>query len=252
MIDKKKVARCFAESAESYDQQALVQRDAAHHLVRLVTEGGRPFPARVLEIGCGTGILTEQYTSVCPPETLYLNDLSEALCQKASRRVSPAVAHLIPLPGDGERLVLPKNIDLCISSSCLQWFTDLEGFFRRIGECLLPGGRLAIALCGQGTMAEVRELTGRGLDYCSPVKLADMLSPHLRIDHLEERQSKLFFPSVWAILRHIRQTGVGAAPGPQLTVGTLRQFERDYRDRYGCKRGLPVTYSNIFVVATRV
>lgn len=101
-------------------------------------------------------------------------------------------------------------------------------------------------------MAEVKELTGRGLDYCSPAKLAEMLSPYMRIDHLEERQTRLFFPSVWSILRHIRQTGVGAAPGQQLTVGTLRRFEHDYRDRYGCARGLPVTYSNIFVVATKV
>ena len=60
-IDKPLVRQRFARSLDTYDEAACVQREMAHELLRTLveaTQGRRLYP-RIVEAGCGTGILTE-------------------------------------------------------------------------------------------------------------------------------------------------------------------------------------------------
>ena len=59
-IDKAEVACRFGRSIESYEEHAAVQREIAAHLAELATAYVTQPPRKILEVGCGTGLLTER------------------------------------------------------------------------------------------------------------------------------------------------------------------------------------------------
>jgi len=61
----------------------------------------------------------------------------------------------------------------------------------------------------------------------------------------------LFFPSVRAVLRHIRQTGVGGVDRERWNLGQLKEFERRYVEQFSSDDGLPLTYISTFVIAEK-
>lgn len=250
-LNKKNIEQSFAGSYATYDQYAKGQSVAASYLIELLQKTSDHSVEGVLEIGCGTGLLTEKLVGSFEIQHLYLNDLAANLCQTTSNKVGTKVHEVTVLAGDAEKIDLPEAIDLCVSSSTLQWFCDIEAFVQRISNVLNPGGMLAIALCGEGTMHEIKALTGRGLHYHSLSRLTDIVKKTLHIEYTEEVREQYYFPSVWAVLKHIKNTGVGAVQGNQWDVGRLRQFEKDYRIHYGGERGIPVSFTTLYLVATK-
>ena len=53
---KSKVIKSFNDNAEGYHDKAIIQRKVSKSLVGILPKMENP---RILEVGCGTGILTE-------------------------------------------------------------------------------------------------------------------------------------------------------------------------------------------------
>jgi malonyl-CoA O-methyltransferase len=77
MIDKRAVARHFSRAAATYDEAALVQADMARDLAVLCP--ALPAAPRLLEIGCGTGLFTDQLLALYPDASLTIVDISPAM-----------------------------------------------------------------------------------------------------------------------------------------------------------------------------
>ena len=60
MIDKTEIKYRFKRSVESYEENAPVQRRIADHLFELLQGILDYQPDKILEIGCGTGLLTRR------------------------------------------------------------------------------------------------------------------------------------------------------------------------------------------------
>ena len=118
-IDKAEVACRFGRSIESYEEHAAVQREIAAHLAELATAYVTQPPRKILEVGCGTGLLTERILQLWAGSELWVNDLVEGMCAKAAARCRVPAAHC--LVGDIESLPLPGAFDLVISASVFQW-----------------------------------------------------------------------------------------------------------------------------------
>ena len=92
--DKRVLTRRFSRSMATYESAAVVQRGMAAHLIdelRLVSGADR-FD-NVLELGCGTGMLTWLLLENCRLSRLILNDLVPE-CERTARRarlMKPAV-----------------------------------------------------------------------------------------------------------------------------------------------------------------
>ncbi len=78
-----------------------------------------------------------------------------------------------------------------------------------------------------------------------------MLQDYFRISSLQSETRILYFPSVRAVLQHIRQTGVGGLGRSKWMPGRFKEFEKQYNSRFATDRGLPVTYASTFVVAKK-
>ncbi len=248
-INKEKVADSFAASYKTYDKHAVVQKELAERLLAMIPQ--QRFP-RVLEIGCGTGYLAEKLTERQIINELYLNDLSKELCTITQQRIEKRVARDCTLPanihllsGDIENISLPKELDLIFSSSTLQWIEDLEKLFCKIHKTLNKKGLFIFSIFTKGTMQEIAALTGRGLQYYSKEELQEMLAKNFTIKKIEQRENRLSFASLITLFKHIRWTGVGGVDdgGRRWTRRLMKEFEEEYRRRYGSEEGLPLSYA---------
>ncbi|MBM9520068.1 methyltransferase domain-containing protein [Desulforhopalus vacuolatus] len=247
--DKALIASSFAASLSTYEKHAGVQLALAQKLLEMVCEYTDDVSwGRVLEVGCGTGWLAERLVASRMPEHLYLNDIASELCTYAVQRLHAAPCLVESLAGDIETLELPEKLQLVLSSSTLQWIEDLPTLFEHVYQSLLPGGIMAFSIFAPGTMGEITALSGRGLHYFHRPQLSAMLKDFTILAEETVRQ-RSYFPSLLALFRHIRNTGVGGLSRVHWTRASLSRFEKQYRDQFGTAEGLPVTWrAHFFVV----
>lgn len=152
MSRKKAIAGAFSAAAATYESAARAQVWAAERLVeRLDTLAA---PVSVLELGCGTGLLTRRLDAALPTGSrIFATDLSPAMIA-AARTLLPNVSFAVM---DAEAPHVAGPFDLIVSSLAAQWFADLPTALARLSALLAPGGRLLLATLGSGTFAQWKD-----------------------------------------------------------------------------------------------
>ena len=131
--------------AGAYDRISTPQQDwAGRVLTRLALDGHET----IVDLGCGTGRVTEELVTRVPRGRVIAVDLSPAMVAVARDRLAgvPRLAlvraDLVALPFDGVA-------DLAFSTATFHWVLDQPRLFREVFRALKPGGRLE-AQCGGG------------------------------------------------------------------------------------------------------
>jgi ubiquinone/menaquinone biosynthesis C-methylase UbiE len=125
-------ARSFGSVAEIYDRgRPSFPREAAEWLA-----GSQP--ATVVELGAGTGKLTEHLVAL--GHDVHASDPDEAMLQVLRRRLpdvptSVSGAEEIPVPD--------RSVDVVVAAQCFHWF-DHDRALPEIARVLKPGGRVAL------------------------------------------------------------------------------------------------------------
>ncbi len=153
--DKAAVECSFSEAAILYDRYADHHRIIAKRLLEFI----RPDAAAgsILEIGCGTGILTEKLLDRFPDSNVTALDISLDMVDRCrsklnlSRRLSFLVADAEEYCRGGDRY------DLVVSSCSLQWFHDRRRFIESIYAMLEAGGSCLMAIPVRGMLHELVE-----------------------------------------------------------------------------------------------
>jgi SAM-dependent methyltransferase len=98
----------------------------------------------VLDVGCGTGVLTRELLKVVGPEgSVTAIDLSESMLSVARTVCIGANCHL----GNAANLPFDDNrFDAVISSFMLMFAEDPQQVLRELKRVLKPGGRLVVAI----------------------------------------------------------------------------------------------------------
>lgn len=250
-LDKLKIADSFLKSIKTYEQNSQVQELVAE---RLLTLCKNYIPARldkVLEVGCGTGLLTRKFIAEFSLNQLVLSDLSADLCRYSKNHISDSIKNIELLSGDIEEVELPSNCDLILSSSALQWLVDIDKFLEQCAKALKKNGQIAFSMFGIGTMQEIAALTGKGLNYYSEAQLVETVEKYFNVEYAEQSKNTLFFNSVKEIVKHIRSTGVAGVNQSPLTVAQYKKFEQEYEKTFKTEAGLPVSYNTLFMIAKK-
>lgn len=229
---KRQVERAFSAAAPSYDRAAHVQREVAARMAAWIRETPPPPDGAVLEIGCGTGLLTERLVQDLPGRRLWATDLSPAMVARCRARVGEGPRLHFQVM-DGERPDLgAQRFDRIVSSLAFQWFDDLPGALTRLRGLLAPGGRLQFATMGRDTFHEWRRtLAELGLEVApSPFPTLDDLAP---LATVREERIVAAFADGAAFLRHLRELGATVpAPGARpLPPGALRRAAARFTGR---------------------
>ncbi|OYQ36165.1 hypothetical protein CHU95_05065 [Niveispirillum lacus] len=226
--DKGRVAGRFAAAAGGYDASARVQARIAATLADRLGTLPLADGARVLEIGCGTGLLTAAALSRLPRIGSWLaSDIAPTMVASCRQRLSPDPRLTVAVM-DGEAPAVTGPYDLICSSLALQWFPDAAGALARWRRMLAPGGMLLVATLGVDTFAQWRAALaaagapGAGPAYPDGATLSRWLGPGGRV----ERQD---FVEHHADARHFLHAlrGIGADYAPtRLPSATLRRAMR--------------------------
>lgn len=137
-------ARLFFDLWSLVYDQPVVQRLTYRPVHDAVLEelAIRP-PGRLLDLGCGTGLLTHRLRAELHAATIVGCDYSAGMLRQARARSPRGLfTH-----GDAQRLPFADaNFDTVVSTEAFHWFPDQPAALREIRRILKPGGRLLVAL----------------------------------------------------------------------------------------------------------
>lgn len=139
--------------ADTYDRVSGPQREWAVDVVgRLAAV---PKDATVLDVGCGTGLVTETLAAIVPAGRVLAIDASAEMVALARERLGERAT---VWRADVLELELEEDVDLVFSTAALHWVGDHERLWERLARALRPGGVLEVQCGGEGNIAGVREV----------------------------------------------------------------------------------------------
>ncbi len=137
---RRAVLREYTDSAADYDRRWLHYNE---HTLGEALAAAKGLPGkRLVDVGCGTGLLLEGLASTRPEAELLGIDLVPAMLAVARRRIGDAAwlvradAAMLPLPG--------ASVDVLTSVSMLHCLPDAEQAVAGFRRVLRPGGRLVV------------------------------------------------------------------------------------------------------------
>ena len=156
------VTRFFDGVASAYDTPTLQRLVYQPVQDQVLDELTRLQPARVLDIGCGTGILATRIQDTLVPDAVYGCDASPGMLAQARAR-SRAVTWL---DGTAEHIPLPDDaVEAAVSTTAFHFF-DQPAALRELHRVLAPGGTVLIAAAvtatsvGAAAMAPLGRVAG--------------------------------------------------------------------------------------------
>lgn len=136
----------FNAASASYDAVANIQRDAADYLIDNLLKNFFDFnPNYILDVGAGTGYVTQKLLQYFPNSKYVVNDLADNMIQQAKQNLSN-YKNVYFYNGDIEYINIEFH-SLIISNMALQWAANLVNVIKKLFDnanilafsCLLDG-----------------------------------------------------------------------------------------------------------------
>jgi malonyl-CoA O-methyltransferase len=263
MNHKQAIQRNFARRGATYNRHARIQQWMAAELLRGCREA--LLRARsILEVGCGTGYLTELVRRENPAARIVALDLEVSLARLARERLKldPLVYFVA---ADGEAFA-GGRYDLIISNSVFQWFTRPRETLQEYHRLLSPGGTLAFSTLGPATFRELdtafRQAAGSlplaespevaALSFSDEGRWRGFLAQAGFADAAVLREERIeTHPTVQDFLHALQATGATNPIPRPLSPRLFRQMAAIYQHAFGVNGAIPVTYEIIWAQARK-
>ena len=235
-MQKDLIKKRFAKSLKTYEDNAIVQKEMAKKLSSIID--GKEY-STILELGCGTGLLTKEIINKVKFETYCAIDIVGE-CKNFIDKLSPKINFI---ETDIEKFIPSSNPDLVVSNASLQWIEDLPNYVKKIRNCLSENGEFIFTLFGRENYKEFSPFTKTPLKNYGKEELKNICSDY-KVFEAEENITVLEFNSPKEVLYHIKNTGVNALSQMSWTKSDLKFFENNYPKTNG---KYPLTYHPIYV-----
>ena len=238
-MNKELIKIRFSNKLSTYSENAGIQRKMAEKLISYLKKNTFD---NILEIGCGTGLLTELAVEKLDFKTYTANDIVED-CQKFIKKINSDINFV---SGDIEELIREssKKYDLIISNASLQWVDDFEHVVNNLLAKLTKGGILLFSTFGSENFREIYFVMGKKLNYYSKSELERLFGEH--IEKSEEEIHIMSFKTPKDVLKHLHLTGVNAIESKSWTKKDMKNFENGYNNF--CSNRPTLTYNPIYIM----
>jgi trans-aconitate 2-methyltransferase len=238
--------------ARTYDRSSEPQQEwASEVLTRL--EGIDP-NGTVLDVGCGTGRVTESLLALFPRGRVLAIDASADMVALARTRLGDRAEVWCQ---DVLDLVLDDPVDVIVSTATLHWVTDHDRLWARLAGALRPGGVLEIQCGGEGNIDRVREVVDAVARHDAPELVGWSPWVFAGPRETERRLQRAGFTSIrcWLEERPTYPQDVGAFVRASILPAHLARLPEDRREPFAATvvKGLrlPLDYVRLNASAVR-
>ncbi len=256
-IDKCKVRQSFSSAAKYYDGFATLQREVGWDLLsRFVMQCAND---TIVDIGCGTGFLTQKLMSRTPVQQMIAIDIALSMLHITRSKLEQfkAVQYVC---ADAEKLPLAGNsADHIVSNLALQWCQKINCVFNGFNKILKPGGQLLFSTFGPATLQELKNAWAEVDDYThvNDFYTADELHTFLQQAGLKNIQieTKCYQSNYQTVIELMRELkGIGAhntlsGRHRGITGKSRMQKMIEAYEKQRLNELIPATYEIIFVSA---
>lgn len=242
--DFKLIKKRFEKSMPAYDQNAVVQKLTASKLIIELLKISGNFE-NILEIGTGTGILTQKISKHLRFKRYYANDIIE----KSKYYIKNYIPNAEFICGNASKIKVERKVDLIVSNAVLQWFENTEKIIEILKFKLNSGGILAFSTFSPSNFREITEITGLTLKYKTKEELTKILTDKgFEILFSEEFYEPVEFKTPLELLAHMKKTGVNSLSDKIWTIKEVKCFCDKFNKLYP---KTVLTYSPVIIIAKR-
>ena len=179
-----------------------------------------PGAARILELGCGTGLLWRPIGARCSPDwSVLLTDFSEGMLREARNATSGLAGRFRAAVVDAQAIpVVDRSVDVVVANHMLYHVPERDRALQEIRRVVVPGGVLHAATIGKDHLRELDELIAE----CVPGAPSLRRNTSLFGEETGLEQLRRWFPKVQralfddelhvtdadAVTAYVRSTGV--------------------------------------------
>lgn len=259
--DTRSVRARFSAAAPTYDRHVGAQARAADALMALVPRGLRP--ARILEIGCGTGLLTGRLLERFPDAGIDAVDLSERMVHQARARVGDT-PRARWFAADAAHFQAAERYPLVVSNASLHWMTPLRDGFTHLLRLLDDGGVMVFAVMVRGTLRELYEARLAVAPRKPPLGrlptgqqvLSDLAAAGAAVSASKTEEFRVVHPDPAAFLQSLHEQGLTGGQVSRAVLplhrGEIERLKAHYAAQYRDATGeVFASYRVLLVLASR-
>ena len=258
MVITELVGYNFSRFPEYYSIHASTQKKVADCLASAVSGMiSNSQPLRAMEIGCGTGFLTEKILKNMLLSELLVTDISPVMLEYCSRKIlsSPEFADSAKIEfqlHDISKGSPGADFDIILSSLVFQWVENLTELMNTLYSSLAENGMLIFSTLLEGTFANIADIfAAEGIHFPMPIlpnidKIRESASLFSKVEIIEESYNECH-TSMKAFLDHLHHIGAGNATGERIPTSKLRAIIRA-EERFG---EVTAEYKVAYVVCSR-
>jgi len=233
-----RVAARFGARAADYERHAILQATIAKNLAEMLTDMASP---SILEVGCGTGLLTGKLLERYPDADILATDIAPEMVEKCQENFKAVGSRLQFSVMNGETPATSQTFDLIVTSMTVQWFSDPVVGLRALAGQLRPGGELWFSTLAADCLPEWRKI----LETCNVdaglIEMPELPGVCYETSHVIEYGSGLaFLESLKAIGATMPRPGYRPLP-----PGRLRKLLRTLDDDSGARMTWRIVYGCI-------
>jgi trans-aconitate 2-methyltransferase len=238
--------------AQTYDQTSAPQQTWASEVLERLC--GIAADATVLDVGCGTALVTERLLALVPQGRVLAIDQSPEMVALARARLGDRARVWCQ---DVLELELEEPVDVVVSTATLHWVPDHDRVWSQLASALRPGGVLEVQCGGEGNIDRVREV----IDAVAREQAPELIgfSPWVFASPraTERRLQQVGFTEIrcWLEERPTYPEDVGRFVPTSILAAHLERLPEERRDRFAAAVvagvRLPLDYVRLNVSAIR-
>lgn len=213
---KQEITSAFNAAAPYYEEHAEVQREVADRLIASLQPWRDILPSGpIIELGCGTGFVTEGLAELYPEREIQVTDLAPEMVAHCKQKFADRGSFSFCVQDAEDPPYKEPHYAMTVSGFTAQWFKDPAQTLARWLEATKPGGLLLVSFPGNESFPEWREhckslglpFTGNTLPDVEEMVVKMSLGP-AQLDYYEDTVTQTF-DSARDFFRQLKKLGAG-------------------------------------------
>lgn len=230
---KAKIKHAFSLAATGYDSVAYLQRGVAEDLLTLINHA--TLTGAVLDLGCGTGFLSQTLVNSRDSTLQHLIalDIAPPMLSATRDKLSTATHQDVAfhyLCADAEALPLSHHcLDAIVSNLALQWCVPLSTVLNECKRTLKSGGSLIFSTFGRQTLHELKTAWANIDEHTHVNQFYDaaqlqqlLVQAAFSEIHIETQHYVSYYDSALSLMRELKQLGAHSVIARQQHTMTTR------------------------------